>query len=229
VVTFPSPGSSGLVVVTGTVAGQAGQTESFDLLTGAHVQHGVKFFTAVSGISITGAVGVGTLKIGTSLGYVEYHSPRPASGELSTLEWPIRNTVEVHEDFDLVYGSTTALVLGTTYEVRRRRVLARISNRLSYPFLCGYRVVRARYSAGFKGAAEVPSTIKAVCLELAAWAFVYAQHREYGRTSVSDATGSWAVGGPPMLTSGMRSRLGTYLRDEPFDRTGERDFDLEAA
>lgn len=227
--------TAGVLTVTGTVGGVAGTTETFDLSSG-DVLHGVKFFTAVTAAALTGCAGqtsVDKVKVGVSAGYTEYHSPYEPDrvSEITPIEWPVQNVVEVNEDVTLAFGTGTALT-SAEYQIRSgssisRRVV-RISNLLDFPFITGRRAVRLRYSAGYKGAAAVPSALKGFCLELAAWHYQYADKKDFGFTSRTDALGSTSRSGPPMITSGMASRLASYQRIE-FDRNAERDFDLEAA
>jgi hypothetical protein len=225
--------TGGTLTVTGTVGGVAGTTEVFDLTAGDEL-HGLKFFTAISGLSLAGVAGSGagdTLQIGTSPGYTELYSPSGGS-EIIPLDWPIQNVVEINEDLNGVFGVTTALVAGTQYEIREpfsvRRRIARVSNLTDYAFYPGYRVVRGRMSAGYRTQAKVPPKIKGVCKELAAWYYQHSEKREFGMQNVSDGLGGRSFSGPPLLTDGMKNRLAAYLRPE-FDATAERDFALEAA
>ena len=192
--------------------------------------HGVKFFTAISAAALSVLAGQAAgdlIKVGTSVGYTEFHSPDGGS-EIIPIEWPIRSVVEVNEDLNLVYGTPTALDTGS-YAVRQsssvRRRIARISDLMDFAFYAGYRVVRLRYSAGYKGAAAVPPMIKGACLELAAWHYQYADKKDFGLTSRTDATGSISRSGPPMILAGMANRLASHIRAE-FDRSGERDSTL---
>lgn len=145
--------TAGVVTVTGTVGGVPGQTETFDFGTGAAEIHGVKFFTAVSAAALAGAVGGGAgdkVSVGTSKGYVEYHSPGLRSGGggvygsgggiygsgggggydasnyaygppiLYTTDWPIQNVYEVNEDYTRAFASPTVLVADTDYLLNAR-------------------------------------------------------------------------------------------------------------
>lgn len=228
VVMFPSTATAGTLTLTGTVDGVVGATETFDRADG-DVQHGLKFFTAATIVTIAGATGSGNVTVAPSQGYIEYHSPRGC--EIRPMEWPVQNVIELNEDITRVFGTSTALVAGTTYEIRRRssvqRAIARVSGGLEFSFPCGYRVVRKRSSDGYRAAA-VPAVIKACANELAAWHWQYAEKHDFGLVSRVDNTGSVTRSGPPMMLAGMRERLVGYARPE-FDATGERDFDLEAA
>lgn len=219
--------TSGTLTVTGTVDGVAGTTEVFDAANG-RVQHGVKFFTAISGVVSSNPAGGGTVKVGYSVGYVEYHTPRMRS-KLYVLEWPIRQVAEVNEDVSLVYGAATALS-ASQYEIReQRRCINRVSGRLDFPWYCGRRVVKVTYSGGYFGTANVPMDIKQVACRLAAWSLREVVRTQHGQASGSDAIGNFALQGPAMLTAGMRAQLDPYMRPELFDRSGERDWDPEAA
>lgn len=236
--------TAGVLTVTGTVGGVAGVTETFDLSSGgasntvpgnSDVIHGVKFFAAISAAAIGGCAGQGAadkVKVGVSAGYTEFHSPYDDfCSEITPIEWPLQNVVEVNEDLNLLFAASTALTTAQ-FQVRNGsgigRRIARISNLLEFPFISGRRTVRVRYSAGYKGAASVPSKLKGICLELAAWHYQYAEKKDFGLVSRTDNFGSIARSGPPMITSGMAGRLASYLRGE-FDRNAERDFDLDAA
>ena len=228
IVTFDGSVTSGTVTVTGTVAGTAGVTEVFDSAAG-RIQHGVKFFTAISGAAVTGATGDGTVKVGSSQGYIEFHTPYPGAFEIKTLEWPVRQVREVNEDVAATYTAATALTEGTAFQVRKeRRRIARVSGQLEFAWLSAYRSVRLIYSAGYFTAASVPDDIKEVACALAAWIYREADRMHPGLQSGSDATGSFVSIGPAMLTTGMKEKLDAYNRGE-FERTGERDWDLEAA
>jgi len=218
--------TGGTLTVTGTVAGVAGVTEVFDAANGK-LQHGVKFFTAISAIVAAAAAGAGKVTVTTSLGYVEYHTPYSACSEIHSSEWPIQQVVEVNEDLNRIYGTTTALVAGTDYVVRERRRIARISNLLDFPFLAGYRTVKDRLSAGYFTTGSVPQDLKNEAAAVAAWIYRYNTSGRQGLESGSEAQGSFVLAGPPMVTSGQDVALGFYIRPE-FERTWERDFDLEA-
>jgi hypothetical protein len=223
--------TAGTVTVTGTVGGVAAQTEVFDLAAGGLVQHGVKFFTAISSIvvAVTNEGAGDTLKIGSSVGMTEFYSPYGGCSEVVPIEWPILYVAELREDVSRTFPASSALTEGTHFEIRRRstnqRALARISGAISFPFYSGYRVVRGRMSCGYRSAAAVPQAIKDVCLHLGAWDLFHSLGRQYGLSSVSDAAGNRSFSGPPMLTTGMKEALDAYRRPE-FGLTAERDFDL---
>ena len=232
VVTFPSTATSGIITITGTVAGVAGVTEAFDCTSGSLVQYGVKFFTAVSGIAITTANGSGNVTIGTSVGYVEYHTVQPASWHHRPLEWPVQQVLTVHEDAARAYGSTT-LLAATDYELHSPftidRRLTRVSSLTRRSWSSYFRAVRDVYSAGYFTLANVPGPIKDVILDLIGRSVRYSQTGRQGLASGSDGTGSFALDGPPMITAGMNRRLDAFRRWSFGAETGERDFDLEAA
>jgi len=223
---------AGTLTMTGTVGGTAGVTEAFDLSL-ADVQHGVKFFTAISAAAITatsGADAADTVKVGTSEGYIELYSPGGQTELICPMEWPIQSVIDVNEDADRVFAAATALVEDTDFEIRNRsrigRALARLDDSLDYAWIGGRRVIRVRYSAGYKTSATVPEKIKGVCLELAAWYHQHETRKEWGLSSRSDGIGSVTRSGPPILTSGMVAALGSYFRSES-GVTAERDFALE--
>lgn len=230
VVNWSGTPKAGTLTVTGTVAGVAGVTEVFDVVNGL-AQYGVKFFTAISALAIANATSVdsasATLTIGTSLGYIEYHNA--CGPRFRPYEYPIRSAGEANEDVALTHGTSTALVQGTDYAVHERKYFTRLYSGLPLGWLPGWRVVKVRYSAGYFTVANVPADIKAVCKELAAWHFRYSENKEQGAQSINDGTGTRTFFGPPMLTEGMKGRLAKHIREDCFDRTGERDFDLEAA
>lgn len=225
--------TAGVLTVTGTVDGAAAQTETFDLTVGQEI-HGVKFFTALSALALSGVVGAekgtATLQIGTSEGYTELFNPLDTS-EIQPIEWPIQNVIELNEDLNREFGATTALT-SSEYELRDasspRRRIARIYSGLDFPFYTGHRIVRLRYSAGYRTSASVPETVRGVCLELAAWYHQHAGGQQYGLTSQTDGAGSRSFTGPPMLTSGLKDRLAAFVRPE-FYLTADRDWTEPAA
>lgn len=215
----------GILTVTGTVDGAAGETETFDLSDGNEL-HGVRFFSAVSGLALAGVGGAGagdTLQIGTSEGYTELFNPCDTS-EIQPLEWPLQNVAELNEDLNREFGATTVLT-SSEYEIRDasslRRRIARVSSGLDFPFYTGHRIVRLRYSAGYRGRANLPPAIKGVCLELAAWHHQHAERQQYGMTSQSDGLGSRSFSGPPVLTAGLLNRLAGFVRPD-FYLTADR-------
>jgi hypothetical protein len=227
--------TAGTVTVTGTVAGVAGVTEVFDLADGPW-QHGVKFFTAISGIVVAGLGGtfVGdTLKVGSSVGYVEYHTLRKGVfgvTDLITIERPLRQVLEVNEDLTLTFGTGTRLTVTTDYTLAvSGGVIRRVYANLPRGWYTSYRSVRVTYSAGYAGRANVPADIKYEAMRLAGLLFFEAQQKRIGVSSVSDGTGSTTRFGAASLTAAAQEALAPYMRAEIFGRTGERDFDLEAA
>ena len=224
--------TAGLLTVTGTVAGVAGVNEVFDLALGP-VLHGVKFFTAISAAALSGVVGAAAadmVKIGTSLGSVEYHSPCRGSSKLLTLERPLRQVLEVNEDIDRAYGSTTVLVAGTGYQVRDSEMghLVRLSSSFESYWAPGYRPIRLLYSAGYFTSANVPLAVKEVCLRLAAMMCREQQGKTWGLSGQSNPEGNWQRFDPVGLTEAMQQSLGPHMRAR-INLTGERDWDLEAA
>jgi hypothetical protein len=240
--------TAGLVTITGTVGGVAGTTEVFDLTNGL-TQYGVKFFTAITSIVVSGLVGntgADFIKVGSSLGYVEYHfrddtyghgysgygygyGSYPCRGDLWTRERPIINILEVNEDPNRVYGSTTKLVEGTDFIVSRNdgRLLRWTgTGPTAWPY--GQRIVRNTYSAGYFTAANVPMDIKEVCLSLADR--IYKERGREGEMSHSDSLGTVTRFSPAFLTAPMREQLMPYRRPiyDP-SQSAEWDLDVEAA
>lgn len=224
--------TAGKVTITGTVAGVAGVTEVFDLVNGL-VQQGVKFFTAVSTIQVSGMAGqeaADKVKIGTSLGYVEYHTVWPGDCYLFALERPIQQVAEVNEDVMRAYGVSTKLVEGTDFEVSvQLGRLTRVSARLPWLWWGDYRAVKLVYSAGYQNRSLVSADVKDVAMRLAALLYQEAMKEQLGRSGMSDPSGNWTRFGPSTLTNEMKAELSPHIRAEIFHRTGERDFDPEAA
>jgi hypothetical protein len=196
-------------------------SETFDLTTGDEL-HGTKFFTAAVTATLSGVNGAGvndTIDVGTSEGYTEYYSP--SGNILEPLEWPVRSVI-VHEDQSRLYPVGTLLVLGTNYELRGDRSIARLASAgQDQSWASGSRSVRVRMSAGYKGTGEVPESIKGVCRELAAWYYQHADRKQYGLQSNTDAMGSRSFTGPPILTDGMKAVLQEFWRPDRYD-TAER-------
>lgn len=225
--------TAGTVTVTGTVAGVAGTTEAFDLSLGAPL-YGVKFFTAISSVVVSGCAGQGAgdaYRVGSSLGYVEYHTVNPPSCELVALERPFRQVLEVNEDWSRLYATGTKLVENTDYELSGPRGIIR----RTYPgktlrsWYTWFRAVKVVYTAGFFTLANVPPDIKYEAMRLAALLFKETADGRLGVSSMSDAAQNITRFSPAMLTRESRDALTPHIRPEQFGRTGQRDFDLEAA
>lgn len=222
--------TAGQLVVTGTVGGVAGTTETFDLAAGVP-QHGVKFFTAISGAVVSGLAGHGAgdvVKVGSSEGYVEYHSPCEQL-IVSLLEWPIQQIRDVNEDPGRAYATSTQLVAATDYIAQKGNgFLIRQSFPSPMSWSDGWRAVRAVYSGGYYGQANVPADLKGACLRLTGLLYDETQKGRLGVSSMADAVGNWTRFGPASLTQELREAVASHKRwMGPF--TGERDFDLEAA
>lgn len=234
-VTFSSA-VAGTLTITGTVAGVAGVTEVFDAANGP-VQHGVKFFSAISAAVAAGvAAPTGTVTALPSQGYVEYHTiPVTLNCDralLRTLERPLRQVLAVYEDPYRLYGSDTLLVVDTDYTVAAGRGnVERLSAGVSYGWQTGRRAVKLVYSAGYFTAANVPVEIKGHALTLARQFF---KEGETGRASeVASWSGPMGTGSrfaPATISRSIYDALwsGGHVNVEA-DFTGERDFDLEAA
>lgn len=244
--------TAGTLTVTGTVGGTAGVTEVFDLTggysstfgaSGLLVFYGVKFFTAISAAAVSGETGATTssdrIKVGTSLGYVDYFSPcsgAPRPADLWLPDWPVKNVHQVYESTARTYDSDSLLVEGTDFVVagsdvaRPYGVLRRTADATSglQSWDSGYRAVKATWSGGFFGTANVPSDLKTVAMQLAKLYYDAEGRSELGLTTRGDATGSWTRSYPPGLTREHRAVLDRYS-DQSFKRDYERAFDLEAA
>jgi hypothetical protein len=227
--------TAGTVTVTGTVAGVAGTTEAFNL-AGGLIQHGVKFFTAISQIvvAVTGEGAGDTIKVGSSLGYVEYYTiPCGLNSDrsiLRTIERPLQQVLAVYEDPYRVYGSDTLLVAGTDYVVSKDAGrIERLSSGVGYAWQIGRRAIKAVNSAGYFGTTNVPADLKGHALHLAAQFYLEADKGQIEVASGSNALGSWTRMGPAGLTRKTHDALWStgHIRIE--DVTAERDFDLEAA
>jgi hypothetical protein len=227
-VTFGSGITAGVLTITGTVAGVAGTARDFDVANGL-VQHGVDFFTAISAMSVAGAAGAGTVKVGSSLGYVEYHTV-PGSCEFLALEKPFRQVLAVYEDPVALYAVGTLLTAADyaleTTAGRVRRVYAG----LPWAWYSSWRAVKLVYSAGYFTPANVPEDIKGQTLHLAAQIYREAEDGRIEIASGSNAMGTWARFGGASITKATRDALWAsgHVRAE-FDRTGEREFDEDAA
>jgi hypothetical protein len=234
--------TAGQLTVTGTVAGVVGVTEIFDLA--AFVQqsfdasgflrlYGTKFFTAISGASIANAAGndgADKIRVGTSLGYVEYHTPRRGDCELWSLEWPVLSVLEINEDTSRSYGSGTKLTLSTDYVLDLSEgKFTRVAGQLPFYWLSSWRSQRLVYSAGYANALTVPEDVKDICRRLVVLLFQEVDKGRIGISGASDPGGNWTRFGPSKLTSEMRDQLEAYRRRRFGTDTGEREFDLEAA
>ena len=200
--------------------------ETFDLSKGDEI-HGIEFFTAAVTAALSGVSGAGAgdvLDVGTSAGLVELYSPRAGQVEIRPRQWPIRRVHKLWESYDRIFTDPTKLVAGTDYELRNtdsiRRAIARLSSGQDSSWISGRRVIKGQLSLGWKGNGEVPFNVKAVVLDLAAWWFGWATGKRFGLQSETDASGTRTYSGPPMITEGMRARLGGEIRTE-VDPTGE--------
>lgn len=222
VVAFPSTATAGTLTVTGTVAGVAGTVRTFNVTDGL-TQHGLDFWSAISGLSIASAAGGGTIKVGTSEGYIEYHSPSGSEPDLFPMEMPIYQIAAVYEDSTRAY--TTALA-STSYLASGRRRLTRLSSSLISTWMAGYRAVKLVHSAGYL-AGSVPDKIKRAALRLAALYYRESVKGEIEVASGSNALGVWSRLGSATLSKELQWDIESERRFAP--RTGERDFDERAA
>ena len=229
--------TAGLLTATGTVNGITGTPEVFDLSLGP-VLHGLKFFTAMSGIAISGAAVPGAadkVKIGTSEGYLEYHTIECGLGlgptRLYTYERPVRQLLLVNEDWARVYAAGTQLVAGTDYQLSGPEgILTRLSPNVPRPWQRGFRSVKTILSAGYFTSAEVHPTLKKICRQLAALSLAEVGSNRVGLSGGTDSKGNWTRFSTPKLDDDMEKQLfaAGLVSTEPY-RTAERDFSLEAA
>ena len=236
-----------VLTITGTVAGVAGVTEVFDLCQGVSTLYGTKFFTAVSArdLVVTGTPAAGaTIKVGTSLGYVDYSTPQTwRTSDLWLPEWPARQILSLHEDTNRIYDAASLLTEDTDFLIsgdfagRPRGILQRIgwsnsvgmisSNGLAY-WRASYRAQRLVCSAGYFTVANVPATLKAIVLRAALTVYQREQHGALGITGESDATGNRTYYAPAGISDADREKL-RGLTNYDRERVWERAFDLEAA
>lgn len=228
-VTVTGAPTAGIVTATGTVAGTAGVTEAFDVTNG-FVQHGLKFFTALSGIAVTAKAGgtTPTVQVQSSVGYVEYHTP-DGSPDLYALEWPVAQLLSAYEDSERTYAAADLLTASSDYLLngptgRIVRVSSATTGRKNWG--AGFRAVKLTYSGGYS-AGNLPADLRDVALELAIALY---EERAKGRVGISGETndmGAFTRFGPSGISKLMGEKLAPYRRLWP--TTGERDFDLEAA
>lgn len=163
---------------------------------------------------------------------VEYHTmqvegrPIYRPTELRTRAWPILAVASVYEDitWPRTYGAPSLLVAGTDYQVVKPKALIR---RISAGFgpvfwASGLRPIKVTYTAGYNDTAAVPGVIKDVALKLGALMYRETQHQEQGRSSETNAMGTYQRFGPAMLTSLMKEQL-TPERESSVHVTGEWD------
>lgn len=221
----------GTVTVTGTVGGVAAQTEVFTLSDGPRL-HGRKFFSAISGITVAGVTqptgGADTIRIGTSLGMVEYHTPRDPY-TIRLLERPYM-IAELNEDpVDLEYAALTALVHDVDYRFAFDGLVTRIDSRRAYAWRSGYRALKARYSGTYGALSTIPDDLRQLCISIAAPMYQEMNRADVGMQTQSDALGNFTRFGPSgVLTQGHKDALAEYRKPDLFYATGQRDFDLEA-
>ena len=235
IVNFASTITAGTATITGTVEGVAGVTETFNVADGP-VQHGIKPFTALSNRTVASSAGAGNWRIGSSVGYLEYHTMDPSEPvALLALDWPVRYVIEVNEDSSRAYGTSTKLVAGTDYQLvfqddRRqgRSSLLRITSSLQSSWAGGWRANRHTLVSGYR-IAEVPARIKDVCAKLALLLYDELEPGRIGVSGRADTNGNWTRFGPSRLTPEMRALLAPFRRRSYGIETGERDVDLEAA
>jgi hypothetical protein len=237
VVTVPAGITAGTLVVTGTVAGVEGVTETFDLSLGVSTLYGVKFFTTVASATVTGLTGSGTASVGYSFGHVDYFTPDHCATELWLVDYPVQQVLAVHEDATRAYGSDTLLVEGTDFLVtgsqvgRHRGVLQRTSSATSglAAWLSAFRAQRVIHSAGYFTVANVPQGLKSIAARLARFYF----DQEQGESSQdvaqeTDSMGSRTRVSRKEFMAAIREDLEEYV-NHGYPADAIRDWDQEAA
>lgn len=221
--------TAGLITSTGTFNGVPDATEVVDLSKGL-VQHGTKFCSALSSVEVSALAGQGgtdKVKVGSSKGYTEYHSPDGRTRDLWPIEWPIRSVLEVNEDADRLYESATGLAENTDFLVAERQRLVRLSGGDLSAWHQGFRAVRHVYAGGYSPG-DVPARVKGVALRLAALYYTELTKGRVELASGSSALGNWTRFGPAGLSDEMKRDLTPFRRTGHFEDV-ERDLDLEAA
>lgn len=236
VVTVPSTITAGTLVVTGTVAGVAGVTETFDLSLGIPTLYGVKFFTTVASATVSGLTGTGTPTVGYSLGYVDYFTPRRGSPHLRLLDYPVRQVLAVHEDSTRAYDAATELEEDEDFLVTGaargcpRGVLERTSASDSGPaaWLCSFRGVRVIHSAGYFTVANVPTSLKGLAVRLAKFMYDEEQESTLDTQQESDSMGSRTRVGRSTFLKAIREEAEEFV-NHAWPGDALRDWDQEAA
>jgi hypothetical protein len=237
VVYKPAALTGGTLVVTGTVGGVEGVTETFDLSLEVSAIYGVKGFTNVASATVAGRQGSGTATVGYSLAYVDYFTPDRCATELWLVDYPVQQVLAVHEDATRAYGSDTLLAEGTDFLVtggqvsRHRGVLQRTSSATSglAAWLSAFRAQRVIHSAGYFTVANVPQGLKSIAARLARFYF----DQEQGESSQdvaqeTDSMGSRTRVSRKEFMAAIREDLEEYVNHGyPVDAI--RDWDQEAA
>jgi hypothetical protein len=228
--------SAGTVTITGTVNGVAGTKEIFDLSWGL-VQHGLLFFTAITAIdvAVAGNAAGDTLRIGSSAGYTEYHTPTYEPWVLLPYEWPVASVLELNEDPARAYPTSLKLVAGTDFQLTvcdgnrmERSSLIRLYSSMPGSFVCGYRAERLINSAGY-AASAVPTEIRDACRRLVLIMDDEVEHDRVGMTARSDPSGNYTRYAQASITPEIRRAISQYKRRTFGTETGERDFALADA
>lgn len=232
-------GITATLTITGTVAGVAGTTETFDLCAGVSPVYGTKFFTAISARSlvVTGSPVSGpTFKLGTSAGYLDYFSPSANRSSLWLPDWPVQQIASLYEDSNRGYAADTLLVEDTDFCVegdsvgRSRGVLVRTSSATGGEdgWETGYRAEKLTWSGGYRTVAGVPDDVRAACVRTAMSYYSAERRNNFGVSTQSDPMGNFTRFGAPGLSDGDRQLLQRYVNRD-MEREFVRAFDLEAA
>lgn len=143
----------------------------------------------------------------------EYHTMASDGIPLSTpklwlKDWPLISVISVHEDtgWPRTYGAGALLVEGTDYE-RAGHMLRRLGTGGPGNWATGDRAIRVVYRAGYSTTADVPASIKAVCLRFAAASYAESTRKQHGIQTQTDSTGNFTRFGPASLTRDMEADL----------------------
>jgi hypothetical protein len=215
--------TAGTLTVSGTVAG-ASVSRTFDLTRGGR-QHGTDFWTSIASATIaglTGGTGADRISIGTSEGYLEYHTLPAAAESFELLDRPLAHLLTVHESSQHVWDSSTLLVEGTDYATSKSNGrVTRLSSGDLYVWDYGWRTIRVAYSAGYSSAA-VPEDLKLACLELAALIWKQQDLKTYGVSGMANELGNWTRYKPVEIAADLASKLEQYRRTGFGVPTGDR-------
>lgn len=221
-----------LTAGTLTIAGTAGGASVMRTVTfsGPGRHHVPDFFTNVGSCIVSGAVGFSAstkIQVGTSLGYVEYHSPKDES--LRLIEYPIFALASCYDDTGSprTYSSTYLLTSGTDFDLSSPSgIVTRLYSGEVYPWSGYRRGAKVTYSAGWTRA-TVPEETKRAVLKLAGLQWGEQSGRTLGVQSMSNEAGNWTRYAPAEVRGDIAGMLEAYRRIPWNAPTGERIFDEE--
>lgn len=199
---------AGSALVTGTLLGAA-VTETFVCPSEGGMLRGTKLFDAITSVVVSGApASAGTVNFGTVLPYEEYHSfDEVRRAEIYLLERPVLVIGEFCEDVGRAYAASTRLT-GNDYALSNEMgkvIKTKGMLGIDFPedyffrfpqklptFAWGPRVLRIKYTAGFKYDAlrsNVPGSLRDGYLQQIAVRWREADRKMQGTSSTSDAAG----------------------------------------